>query len=384
MVLLAGGTALLGTRSPIGTWVVGAGVALLLLAAVALLPWLTEQVSGGRLATGPVSWQVALKRIRHDGTTTGRVVGAVTAVVAGAIALQLLFAGLEGSYTSQTGTTASGIELAASSLSGSAAERMLALFAGTPGGPALAQTDLPVHGHPDRFVTVLTGDCRTLAAVAHISGCHDGSSYLVPGGSARAGASLDAAGVWALPTDPAARTTSAAADRGLLRRRGAGHPHRAAGRAAGRRHGHDLAARGVRSPPPAVRAGTAIDPALQVQPLSPTSTSHRFDTVRRGLTVGLVLVLLLIALVLLVSVGEQRRERRRSLAVLAVIGLPRGVLVRSVLAESGVPILLGSAVAAVTGAALGRRCSRSWGGSRFRMRASSARPPSSPWSCRCS
>ncbi len=104
---------------------------------------------------------------------------------------------------------------------------------------------------------------------------------------------------------------------------------------------------------PAVQAATAIDPAVQVNPLAPTSTSHRFDTVRRGLTVGLVLVLLLIGLVLLVSVGEQLRERRRSLAVLAVIGLPRGVLVRSVLAESGVPIVLGGAVAAVAGAALG-------------------------------
>ncbi len=127
-----------------------------------------------------MSWQVALKRIRHDGTTTGRVVGAVTAVVAGAIALQLLFAGLEGSYTTQTGVTATGTQLAASSLSGTSAERMLALFQRTPGGPALAQTDLPVHGHPDRFVTVLTGDCRTLATVAHISGCMRAASTWCP------------------------------------------------------------------------------------------------------------------------------------------------------------------------------------------------------------
>jgi len=112
---------------------------------------------------------------------------------------------------------------------------------------------------------------------------------------------------------------------------------------------------------PQRRAGVAvdinsrlqIDPTLEVQPLSPTSVSHRFDAVRRGLTVGLVLVLLLIGLVLLVSVGEQLRERRRALAVLAVLGLPRRVLVGSVLAESGLPVVLGAVVAAVTGAALG-------------------------------
>ena len=354
VVLLAGGTALTAARIPLGTWVVGAGVALLLTAAVAMLPWLTERVAGSRLATGPVSWQVALRRIRHDGTTTGRVVGAVTAVVAGAIALQLLFAGLEGSYTSQTGVTATGTELAASSLSGTAAERMLTLFQRTPGGPALAQTDLPVHGHPDRFVTVLTGDCRTLATVARISGCQEGSSYLVPGGSARAGAALDAAGMWPLPAEPAARTTlrplpTAGSYDGVVLVTRSALPLARQGGVTVTTLLPDRSAALV----PAVRAATAIDPALQVQPLSPTSTSHRFDTVRRGLTVGLVLVLLLIGLVLLVSVGEQLRERRRSLAVLAVIGMPRAVLVRSVLAESGVPVVLGGAVAAVTGAALG-------------------------------
>ena len=354
VVLLAGGTALTAARIPLGTWVVGAGVALLLTAAVAMLPWLTERVAGSRLATGPVSWQVALRRIRHDGTTTGRVVGAVTAVVAGAIALQLLFAGLEGSYTSQTGVTATGTELAASSLSGTAAERMLTLFQRTPGGPALAQTDLPVHGHPDRFVTVLTGDCATLATVARITGCQEGSSYLVPGGSARAGAALDAAGMWPLPAEPAARTTlrplpTAGSYDGVVLVTRSALPLARQGGVTVTTLLPDRSAALV----PAVRAATAIDPALQVQPLSPTSTSHRFDTVRRGLTVGLVLVLLLIGLVLLVSVGEQLRERRRSLAVLAVIGMPRAVLVRSVLAESGVPVVLGGAVAAVTGAALG-------------------------------
>ena len=354
VVLLAGGTAITAARIPLGTWVVGAGVALLLTAAVAMLPWLTERVAGSRLATGPVSWQVALRRIRHDGTTTGRVVGAVTAVVAGAIALQLLFAGLEGSYTSQTGVTATGTELAAPSLSGTAAERMLTLFQRTPGGPALAQTDLPVHGHPDRFVTVLTGDCATLATVARITGCQEGSSYLVPGGSARAGAALDAAGMWPLPAEPAARTTlrplpTAGSYDGVVLVTRSALPLARQGGVTVTTLLPDRSAALV----PAVRAATAIDPALQVQPLSPTSTSHRFDTVRRGLTVGLVLVLLLIGLVLLVSVGEQLRERRRSLAVLAVIGMPRAVLVRSVLAESGVPVVLGGAVAAVTGAALG-------------------------------
>jgi hypothetical protein len=352
VALLALGVTNLGGSAGIGLWLVGAGIALLLAGAVAVLPWLTERIAGA-VAPGPLAWQVAMRRIRHDGTTTGRVVGAITAVVAGAIALQLLFAGLAGTYTTQTGVRASGTELTAVRLLPGSAARMLALFGGSAGGPALAETDLPAVGDPARLIPVLTGDCRALARIAAVPGCHDGSVYLSPGGDAQRGLVLDAGGAWRLPSDAARTAVSVLPDgdsyEGVVLVTPRALP---------------LARQGavtVKTIVPSdsavlrstVRAAAEVDPALGLRPLATTTLSHRFDAVRRGLTVGLVLVLLLIGLVLLVSVGEQLRERRRALAVLAVLGLPRAVLARSVLAESALPVVLGTVVAAVTGAALG-------------------------------
>lgn len=352
VLLLGLGFAELGGRAGSGLPLIGAGVALLLAGAVGLLPWITERVAGA-VAVGPLAWQVAMRRIRHDGTTTGRVVGAVTAVVAGAIALQLLFSGLAGTYTTRTGVTVSGTGLTAARLAPSSAAGMLALFGEQGGGPALAQTDLPVHGRPDAFVPVLTGDCRSLARIAAVRGCHDGSSYLSPGGAARAGVVLDAAGPWSLPPDAATVRVGTMPNgdtyEGVVLVTPSALPLARQGAARVTTILPSDSTALVRTLGPAVR----IDPTLEVQPLSPTSVSHRFDAIRRGLTVGLVLVLLLIGLVLLVSVGEQLRERRGALAVLAVLGLPRRVLVGSVLAESALPVVLGAAVAAVTGAALG-------------------------------
>lgn len=351
-VLLGLGVTNLGGSSGTGLWLVGAGVALLLVGAVALLPWITERTAGA-VAGGPLAWQVAMRRIRHDGTTTGRVVGAITAVVAGAIALQLLFAGLAGGYTTATGAYATGTDLTAVRLEPDPAARMLALFSDSAGGPALAETDLGVYGHPDRLVAVVTGDCTALARFASVPGCHDGSSYVSAGGDARPGVVLDAGGPWRLPAGAASTEVSVLPDGdsydGVLLVTPGALPLARQGAVTVKTIVPSGSASLIRT----VRAATAIDPALGVQPLSPTSLSHRFDEVRRGLTVGLVLVLLLIGLVLLVSVGEQLRERRRALAVLAVLGLSRGVLARSVLAESALPVVLGAVVAAVTGSALG-------------------------------
>ncbi|HEV7622817.1 MAG TPA: FtsX-like permease family protein [Amnibacterium sp.] len=348
--LLAGGGVALAARLGVGVWLVGAGVVLLLGAAVALLPWITERIAGA-LAIGPVSWQVALKRIRHDGTTTGRVVGAITAVVAGAIALQLLLAGLAGTYTTDTGVRVSGTLLTAQLQGAATAERMRTVLAA--GGATFATTDLGVRGHDGRFVTVVTGDCAALASVASVPGCADGRVFVSPGGSARRGTVLDAHGAWRVPGDAATTTLTALPDGdtfegALLVTPGALPLARQAPVSVS-----SVVPDGSAALLRIVLAATAVDPTIAVRPLAPISVSHRFDAVRRGLTAGLVLVLLLIGLVLLVSVGEQLRERRRALAVLAVLGLPRGTLARSILAESALPVVVGGVVAAVAGAALG-------------------------------
>ena len=63
---------------------VGGGGALLLIGVPVLLPWLLERTVGG-LRGGPVSWQLAVRRLQLDSGTPARVVGGVAVVLAGAI-----------------------------------------------------------------------------------------------------------------------------------------------------------------------------------------------------------------------------------------------------------------------------------------------------------
>jgi predicted lysophospholipase L1 biosynthesis ABC-type transport system permease subunit len=67
-----------------------AGVVLVLVGVTALLPWVVEAVVR-RAPDGPLPWLLAIRRLRSDEGTTGRVVGAIGLAVAGAIALSILF-----------------------------------------------------------------------------------------------------------------------------------------------------------------------------------------------------------------------------------------------------------------------------------------------------
>jgi hypothetical protein len=67
-----------------------AGVVLVLVGVTALLPWLVEAVVR-RAPDGPLPWLLAIRRLRGDEGTTGRVVGAIGLAVAGAIALSIVF-----------------------------------------------------------------------------------------------------------------------------------------------------------------------------------------------------------------------------------------------------------------------------------------------------
>jgi hypothetical protein len=67
------------------------GVLLVLVGVSGLLPWLVEGLVR-RAPGGPVSWLLAVRRLRAEEGTTGRVVGVIGLAVAGAIALQMVFA----------------------------------------------------------------------------------------------------------------------------------------------------------------------------------------------------------------------------------------------------------------------------------------------------
>lgn len=83
-------------------YMVTGGVVLLLVGITALLPWLVEFVVS-RLGGGSVSWQLAVRRLQLSSGTAARMVNGIAVAVAGAIALQMLFAGVEGDYTKETG-----------------------------------------------------------------------------------------------------------------------------------------------------------------------------------------------------------------------------------------------------------------------------------------
>ncbi|MFE0517202.1 FtsX-like permease family protein, partial [Streptomyces sp. NPDC058964] len=70
------------------------GVVLLLVGVTALLPWIVEAVVA-RLGAGGVAWQLAVRRLQLSSGTAARMVNGIAVAVAGAIALQMLFAGVE-------------------------------------------------------------------------------------------------------------------------------------------------------------------------------------------------------------------------------------------------------------------------------------------------
>ncbi len=74
-------------------YMVTGGVILLLVGVTALLPWIVEAVVA-RLNSGPVSWQLAVRRLQLSSGTAARMVNGIAVAVAGAIALQMLFAGV--------------------------------------------------------------------------------------------------------------------------------------------------------------------------------------------------------------------------------------------------------------------------------------------------
>ncbi len=82
-------------------WMVIIGTILLLVGVTALLPWVVEAVVS-RLGGGPVSWQLAVRRLQLSSDMAARMINGIAVAVAGAIALQMLFSGIQGDYTRQT------------------------------------------------------------------------------------------------------------------------------------------------------------------------------------------------------------------------------------------------------------------------------------------
>ncbi|MFJ8906596.1 ABC transporter permease [Streptomyces sp. NPDC102351] len=360
-------------------YLVVGGVLCLLVGVTALLPWVVETVVS-RLGSGGLAWQLAVRRLQLSSGTAARMVNGIAVAVAGAIALQMLFAGVDDQYTRTTGQDVS------------RAQMEVNLPDGVPFAPAAAKLEKTrgvreVHALSHGYLyerswksedtglgTQLTvGDCKALRLVAKLSACEDGDVFAVTGADYdtdtqamnKPGRKLhlepnsytpDAPdSLWTVPRD--VKTAVSVMDptgmmqSGFLLTPGAMSPEVAESVTARLYLSIDDSVPDVQE---FVRnSAAAVDPLAHATTWSATERTTRFDSIRTGLFVGATAVLFLIGASLLVSQLEQLRERRKLLSALVAFGTRRRTLSLSVLWQTAIPIGLGLALAAVVGTTLG-------------------------------
>ncbi|GGS79008.1 ABC transporter permease [Streptomyces cinerochromogenes] len=361
-------------------YLVVGGVLLLLVGVTALLPWLVEAVVG-RLGGGSVSWQLAVRRLQLSSGTAARMVNGIAVAVAGAIALQMLFAGVESQYTKETGKDPGRAQMEIN-LSDHApldtARTELARTTGVRTSVTLSTGQVGgTRRDPESTLGFTVGDCASLREIAHLPSCHDGDVFAVdtpgydPGYMAtirpfmRPGSRLwidptegEVHGReirWTLPATvravPARKDSLQSDPTGLLVT-----PSALPAGAASTLHG-SVFLRLDASVPDAeeyVRTTAArVDPLSFPWTWAATEQSNRYTSLRTGLFIGAVCVLALIGASLLVSQLEQLRERRKLLSSLLAFGTRRRTLGLSVLWQTAVPIALGLLLASTVGLTLG-------------------------------
>jgi hypothetical protein len=361
-------------------FLVTGGVVLLLVGVTALLPWFVETVVA-RLGRGPVSWQLAVRRLQLSSGTAARMVNGIAVAVAGAIALQMLFAGVDSDYTRETGKDVEWAQMEVSLPNGVPV---------TPAAGKLRETKgvKEVHAYfegyvgdramePDATTMMTVGDCADLREIAGLSSCRDGDVFAVRGAEWDTGVDLGKLVVpgrklyldpsyeggeksleipWTVPqgVKSAKPRTGLVADidRGgfLLT------PKALQAALMPGLNGHaylrlDESVPDVRD---RVRnTAAAVDPMASPVNWTAAERTDRFDAIRTGLFVGAACVLALIGASLLVSQLEQLRERRKLLSALVAFGTRRRTLSLSVLWQTAIPIALGLVLATGVGLTLG-------------------------------
>ncbi|MFJ3661821.1 ABC transporter permease [Streptomyces sp. NPDC090119] len=361
-------------------YLVVAGVLLLLVGVTSLLPWLVERAVA-RLDPGALSWQLAVRRLQLSSGTAARTVNGVAVAVAGAIALQMLFAGVQSAYVRDSGKDPARAQLEIDLSDHAQVGPAAAAVARTEGvrtsvGLATASLGAKPRDADVSFGFVM-GDCAALRELAHLPSCRDGDTFalidpesdptydpyrdalLRPGHTAYIDPSYaDIRGLAVPITVPEhlRRVTSRKdplmpSATGLLVTPAA-FPKAAEPALLGQVF--------VRTDPAVPNAqeyvrntAARVDPVSDIMAVRPTETSSRYASLRTGTLIGASCVLMLIGASLLVSQLEQLRERRRLLSALVAFGTRRRTLGLSVLWQSALPITLGLLLAAVVGVTLG-------------------------------
>ncbi|MFD5649884.1 ABC transporter permease [Streptomyces sp. NPDC127039] len=361
-------------------YLVTGGVVLLLVGVTALLPWIVESVVA-RLGSGGVAWQLAVRRLQLSSGTAARMVNGIAVAVAGAIALQMLFAGVDDDYTKSTGQDVSQAQMEAILPSGVAMDQAAGKFRDTKGVEAVYAFSEAWLGdrprEPEHGTTLTVGDCASLREIATLSSCAEGDVFVVhgaewdggedvtklaaPGRKLYADPSYEGGpkrpGVpWTVPEGvKAAKPRTgllAGTDRGGFLMTRTAMPEAFAPALDG--HAYLKLDQSVPDVHDLVRNTTAaIDPLADAVTWAATERTDRFDAIRTGLFVGAACVLALIGASLLVSQLEQLRERKKLLSALVAFGTRRRTLSLSVLWQTAIPIVLGLLLASVVGLTLG-------------------------------
>ncbi|MEY2232704.1 FtsX-like permease family protein [Streptomyces sp. BF23-19] len=371
-------------------WQVAGGVVLLLVGVTVLIPWLLERFVA-KISGGPVSWQLAVRRLQVNSGAAARLVNGIAVAVAGAIALQMLFAGVEGDYTKSTGQDPgrAAVAVMVNRESETSMDDLAQRIAAVPGvtrAVPLTSTQA-AHQVPadEETVQVTIGTCDALGEVATLGSCKDGDAFVVTGspsrddvygatakpgdelfvgnvrgygyGSASASGTSDRPGPakWKVPAD--ARTVPSREDPTGQLRSGLLVTPSAAPKDIGRFPDAQVYVQVDESGPDALdRARNAVfkaDPFVTTMTLRDTTEAAGYSSIRTGLFFGATAVLVLIGGSLLVSQLEQLRERKRLLCALVAFGTKRSTLSLSVLWQTAVPIVLGLVLAAGAGVGLG-------------------------------
>nr|WP_233517956.1 FtsX-like permease family protein [Streptomyces corynorhini] len=360
------------------------GATLLLGGLTTLLPWLVGAVVRGA-RRGPVSWQLATRRLQLDSGSAARAVSGITVAVAGAIALQMVFGGMHAEFVEITGRNPARADITVTADYGSAAltRRMAEDFRSTEGVTRVIATTQDYVVRPGavseriRPTTSLTiGDCATLRELAALPSCADGDTFVSHYAhdreqndwidrTARPGKPIDLNSssmsegsepvLWTLPastpTVTARKDQLGLGSEGILATPGALDPAMLPESSTGAALRLDPA---VPDAEEYLRnAAARIDPTLRVTTFRVVERDRRYASLQSGLLVGGTATMALIAASLLIAQIEQLRERRRALAVLVALGTRRSTLAWSVLWQSAVPVVLGTALSVVGGLTLG-------------------------------
>ncbi|MFI9721746.1 FtsX-like permease family protein [Streptomyces sp. NPDC052396] len=354
--------------SRLNTYQIAGGAVLLLMGITAILPWAVEALVA-RFRGGPLPLQLAARRLQLSSGPAARAVSGITVAVAGAIAVQMLFAGVRGDFEKQSEVPAGHSQLTASRIGATTAtlRGYLDQLRRTPdvrNATGFLELTLDKVEADSETINTVVGDCTVLRTLARLSSCRDGDVFLARTPdphdtpyAAPPGTELAAKGLpsWTVPAS--ARTVHTLPDASGLHHGGILATPSALDVSRVPTARLDLTVKVVPHSPDAIERArntiARVDPTTSTFRLGEVKKDADYAAIERGLLIGSVGTLTLIGTSMLLSTLEQLRERRRLLSVLVAFGTRRTTLAWSVLWQSAIPVALGMSVAVLGGTALG-------------------------------